>query len=79
MMIGYFDIAVPRTANLERSALDLRRHVALVGVFDQFDSNSDGRISHDEISPRLRTRFEEMDVNQDQQVTFAELAQGWPR
>ncbi len=77
MMIGYFDIAVPRDRDPGRSRLDLRRHVGLVRWWDQFDQDRDGRIAADEISRRLRPRFDALDANGDQQLNFAELASRW--
>ncbi len=76
MMIGYFDIAIERAIG-DAAEIDFERHVALVQVIDRYDSNRDGVVNVDEVPQRIVARFNSLDVNADQRVTFAELAQRW--
>lgn len=76
MMIGYFDIAIDRSEAIGPD-IDLDRHVHLVHIMDRFDSNRNGVAEQTEVPPRNIDRFHALDVNGDNQVTFAELAAGW--
>jgi mono/diheme cytochrome c family protein len=78
MMIGYFDIAIPRE-DYSADGVDLERHVKLVRIMDRFDTNRNGIVARSEISEAVSERFGELDGNADDLVTFAELAAGWDR
>ena len=77
MMIGYFDIAVDRMRG-GSADLDLERHIALVHIIDRYDANRDGVVELTDVPQRIIARFNSLDINADQRVTFAELAQRWP-
>ncbi|HEY2412511.1 MAG TPA: redoxin domain-containing protein [Pirellulaceae bacterium] len=85
MMIGYFDIAIPRTeadkvpveagsdAQPPRTASETPRldGPALLLLLDK---NSDGKISRAEAPQRLKNAFDLLDRNQDGELDAAELA-----
>jgi peroxiredoxin/mono/diheme cytochrome c family protein len=77
MMIGYFDIVVPR--NKDNDALRPTR-AALVeqifrqGLFERLDANKDKRIERSEVPARWQSRFDLLDRNGDGVITEDELS-----
>jgi len=75
MMIGYFDILVPRDRfdtlrkALQKSPLPKRAEV----IVKRLDDNGDGKLSKDEVTPKLRRFFDRLDQNKDGQLTVDEL------
>jgi hypothetical protein len=83
MLIGYFDVATPRTADGESPLMnELRRQLAGIDaseLLQRLDSNRDGVLQREEFPARLRDRFDRLDTNRDQQVSVEELQQGLDR
>ncbi len=84
MLIGYFDIAVPRAAfdagrstpkvkpkaaSSNRTALDLPR---ILEQIQKLDVNKDGTLTIDEVPERLRPIFKQLDLNGDEKLTTDE-------
>ena len=87
MLIGYFDIAVPRAAfdanrstpkgkpsvaSTDRPALDLPR---ILEQIQKLDANKDGTLTLDEVPERLRPIFKQLDLNGDEKLTTDEARQ----
>ncbi|MFM9963937.1 MAG: redoxin domain-containing protein [Planctomycetaceae bacterium] len=85
MLIGYFDIAVPRatfeatrkvTGNLRREAAPAvvtpARAAQAFEALKQLDKNKDGKLSIDEVPERLLPVFKQLDLNGDESVTIEE-------
>ena len=68
MMIGYFDIAVPRDRTGKSSG-------EAAAVMKQFDKNGDGRIQRNEVAEKLLPVFIRLDTNRDDEVSLTELEQ----
>ena len=66
MMIGYFDIALPREGASSRIA-ELR------AIMKEFDRNEDGQIQRSEVPQNLQRIFTRLDSNKDDRVNFEEL------
>jgi peroxiredoxin len=82
MMIGYFDIALPRAAaeaaragNASATDADraLRRAAAIVARLDQ---NNDGSITLEEVPENLRGLFKRLDTDESGDLTIEEIAAG---
>ena len=68
MMLGYYDIAVPRkTKSAPTSETDR--------LIRRFDASGDGLIQKDEVPPKLRGVFERLDVDRSGDLTRKELDQ----
>ena len=84
MLIGYFDIAVPRAAfDAGRSKQNAvsndssaeRPALVLANILDQIkklDANKDGTLTLDEVPLRLRPIFKQLDLNSDEKLTADE-------
>ncbi|MEZ6124013.1 MAG: redoxin domain-containing protein [Planctomycetaceae bacterium] len=66
MMIGYFDIAIPRTG-AGRVGPEVQ------GVLDRFDTNRDGALQRSEVPKKLLTVFDQLDSDKDGIVSALEL------
>ncbi|HLQ44704.1 MAG TPA: alkyl hydroperoxide reductase, partial [Planctomycetaceae bacterium] len=85
MLIGYFDIAVPRAAfdagrssDTGKPAKNVAKRLPLVLTkvleqIQQLDTNKDGIISADEVPARLLPIFKQLDLNGDQKLTVEEV------
>jgi peroxiredoxin/mono/diheme cytochrome c family protein len=70
MMIGYFDVAVPRQV----AAAGGGRSTAVERLLQRFDANGDGVIQKDEVSQRLQPLFNRLDSDNNGQLDEKELA-----
>ncbi|MGE3806306.1 MAG: redoxin domain-containing protein [Gemmataceae bacterium] len=72
MLIGYFDIAVPR--GQEPVAVDDNSPQARArDILQQYDANKDGKIQRTEVPENLKKVFDLIDRNKDEIVTEEEL------
>lgn len=84
MLLGYFDIAVPRdsddTARKVVAAVgELREPLAVAKrIFETLDKNKDGTIGKDEVGPAQKLIFDKIDTDNDGKVTETELIVGLP-
>ena len=84
MLLGYFDIAVPRDAD----GASARAVVGIGGagdalpvvkrIFDMLDKNKDGKIARDEVGPTQLAIFDKLDTDADGNVTEQEIIAGLP-
>ncbi len=78
MMIGYFDIVVPRKADLSARAQlirDLKQRGNWSSLCQKFDRDRSGTIERKEVASRLSDRFDLLDLNQDGSLTEDEFEQ----
>jgi len=76
MMIGYFDIAIPieDAGRLIRSDLE-PKHITKAKLLMQFfDKDGDDHITREEAPKEVREKFDRIDTNSDDKVTFEELS-----
>jgi peroxiredoxin len=66
MMIGYFDVAYPRSRDDGDS-------VEVLALMKQFDKNEDGKIQRSEVPKKLHPVFTQLDTNNNDEVTLQEL------
>lgn len=84
MMIGYFDVAVPRGegtgsawgANLPRNNTNEQR---LVQLFATWDKNGDNKLQRDEAPQRVREVFDRIDTDGTGEITLEQLQQFFRR
>jgi hypothetical protein len=84
MMIGYFDIAVPRRESDEKPAASpfrerLGASLKAVGVIRKFDKNGDNQLTRDEVPRQYQATFNAWDVDKDDIVTLKEAAKALQR
>lgn len=78
MMIGYFDILVPKSNGSESSELHVQRklileRIARDGLAAKLDRNGNGIIERSEIPNRWNSQFNLLDLNRDDSITADEL------
>ncbi len=87
MMIGYFDVAVPREPvkgeeddakkpdkeKEDKAGLARRIQEKAKALLRRYDKNNDGEISKDEVPERLLPTFQRLDKNKNDRVTLTEL------
>ena len=84
MLLGYFDIAVPRgsddtAAQVVAAIGEAREPLAIVKrIFESLDKNKDGKISRDEVGPAQKVMFDKLDTDADGNVTQSEIVAGLP-
>jgi peroxiredoxin len=84
MLLGYFDIAVPRdsgdTAAQVIAAIMGKRDPREIArrVIEILDKNRDGKIGRDEVGPPQYDIFDKLDTNADKELTDEEFAAGLP-
>ena len=84
MMLGYFDVAVPRNADdgsgrIVAAIAGVRDPKEIVKrVFEVLDKNKDGKIARTEVSDGQRAIFDKLDSNSDQILTEEEFLVGLP-
>lgn len=71
MMIGYVDIAIPRT-DISTANDGMNIQAARI-LMKKYDKNSDGEISRDEISRKITPTFNRLDTDKNDIVTLEEL------
>ncbi len=86
MLIGYFDIAIPREAGPSPNvAKEMRREAAsgdvAAGLIKRLDKNGDGQLQRGEITgrPQLEAAFDKVDEDGNDVVTVEELTKNLPR
>jgi peroxiredoxin/mono/diheme cytochrome c family protein len=84
MLLGYFDVAVPRNADDTAARViaavgELREPMAIVKrIFETLDKNKDGKLSRNEVGPAQKAVFDKLDTDSDGIVTQTELVAGLP-
>ena len=84
MLLGYFDIAVPRDADDTAARVvaaigGMREPIAIVRrIFETLDKNKDGTLGRDEVGPAQKAIFDKLDTDADGIVTQLELVAGLP-
>lgn len=78
MMIGYFDILVPKTDSASDAETREQRRVLIQrivrdGLLEKLDRNGNGSIERSEIQNRWKSQFNLLDVNKDDVITSDEL------
>lgn len=85
MLIGYFDIAIPRNSETKVNIGKEVRRQAVAGevverLLKSLDRNQDGKIQRSEVAgERLETAFQKVDENGDDVVTVEELQKNLPK
>ncbi len=74
MMLGYFDIAVPRGATQD----DLGLAARLEQTIERLDADGNGRLDRREVPMELHRLFDRLDANGDAVLDEQELAAGLP-
>jgi hypothetical protein len=75
MMIGYFDVAIPRDPNNPEAAADMEATAKAEMIAKQLDKNGDGKIERDELPERMRPLFEQMPAAKKGYLTIDELVE----
>lgn len=80
MLLGYFDIAVPRGSDSEKKKDDLGgREMAFINqIFGNLDKDKDGKISRNEVIPTQKALFDKLDTDNSDTVTLEEVKAGLP-
>ena len=81
MLLGYFDIAIERSAEAAAQAAAVNNPEAkavVKRVFESADKNKDGKVTRDEVSELQIPLFEKLDTDKDGVVTEAEVIAGLP-
>lgn len=78
MMIGYFDILIPKggngpSADREAHRRELVGRVLRDGLVKRLDGNADGKLQRSEVPQRWQNQFDLLDQNQDNEITTEEL------
>ena len=80
MLLGYFDIAIPRGTEEPKATLPAGIDAKAVAkrIFESTDKNKDGKISRDEVPAPQKGLFDKLDTDKDDFVTRDELDAGLP-
>jgi len=75
MMLGYFDVIVPRDNTRRAGKKPVSTGLDIVGMFDVADANSDGGLAKEEASGHelLTKHFNIIDRNRDQRLQLGEI------
>ncbi len=83
MMIGYFDIAIPKQSSAAQKRTKLNPDPAasqkVRRFFNFLDKNGDGKIVRSEVPARLINRFAQVDRNGNDEITIQELESAFQR
>jgi peroxiredoxin len=77
MMLGYFDIAVPRRASPDEDD-EAGPAARLEQTLEQLDADGNGRLQRSEVPARLHRLFDRLDANADGVLDEQELAAALP-
>jgi hypothetical protein len=75
MMIGYFDLAIPRDPKNPEAAADLERMARAEMIAHSWDKNNDGKIQRDELPDRMKPFFEKLDTGKKGYLTIEEVVE----
>jgi peroxiredoxin len=79
MMIGYFDIAIPRNeltvgaSNKGDARKAIATRVLAAGLVKRYDVNKDGKVDRDEMPEKYKSRFDKINSNDDGGIDVEEL------
>jgi hypothetical protein len=79
MMIGYFDLAIPRDPNHPDAASKVDTASRTELIAQTFDRNGDGKITKDELPERLKPFFDSLDKTKKGYLTPEELSEALGR
>lgn len=74
MMIGYFDLAIPRDPNNPDGVANLEATARAELIAKTLDKNGDGQITREELPERLKSLFDRLDVDKKGFLTIDEIA-----
>jgi peroxiredoxin len=75
MMLGYFDVIMPRDENRKAGTKPVRTGLDVVGQFDAADADGDAGLSQDEAkgNPLIAARFAAIDADGDELLQLGEI------
>jgi peroxiredoxin/mono/diheme cytochrome c family protein len=79
MMIGYFDLAIPRDPAHPDAAAKVDTASRIELIAQTFDRNGDGKITKDELPERLKPLFDSLDKTKKGYLTPEELSEALGR
>lgn len=74
MMIGYFDLAVPRDPKNPDAVNQMENSARAEMIAKTLDRNGDGKITKDELPERLKPLFDSLDTKKQGYLTIDEIA-----
>jgi peroxiredoxin len=75
MMIGYYDLAIPRDPNNPDAASQMEAMARAEMIANSLDKNGDGKVTRDELPERLKPIFDRLDTTKKGYLTIEELAE----
>jgi peroxiredoxin len=75
MMIGYFDLAIPRDPNNPEAASEMEKSARAQMIAKSLDKNGDGKITKDELPDRFKPLFDSLDTTKKGYLTIDEVAE----
>jgi hypothetical protein len=75
MMIGYFDLAIPRDPKNPEAAADLEKTARAEMIVRSWDKNYDGKIQRDEVPERMKSLFDKLDKDKKGYLTIEEVVE----
>ncbi len=75
MMLGYFDVMTPRTADRPPGKKPVTPGIDVIGSFDSADADGDLALTIDEVQEKqmIRNHFPSIDADGNQRITLSEL------
>ncbi len=74
MMIGYFDLAIPRDPNNPEAATQIETTARSEMIAKSLDKNGDGKVTKEELPDRFKPLFDSLDKTKKGHLTIDEVA-----